>query len=107
MEKVEEMFWKKLRSGMLMEKKIVEMEMIESIINIMIERRKIVIIEKEKMGVEIGRGKLKIEDIVMEMKERELVIGRKEGEMVRGGKVELIGDEKNKELIFWVVERKK
>jgi hypothetical protein len=72
--------------------RLVQVPVVEIVVDIALERRKLVIVAHEPVRVEFGRGKLDDDDIVVPVQARALMPFGKMRKLVGGGEVEFLGN---------------
>ncbi|MNT73254.1 hypothetical protein D3C72_2119350 [compost metagenome] len=65
-----------------MAKHVIQMAMVETAVDIALERGQVVIVPHEAVVVEIRGGKLDLDDVVVPVQPRALVIGRQMAQLV-------------------------
>jgi hypothetical protein len=75
-----------------MTKYLVEMLMVKMLVDIALQRRKLVIVTDEAVSAELSGRELHLYDIVVPVQSGALMLHRKMGKLVRGGEVEFLCD---------------
>lgn len=76
----------------VMAENVVQVAMVEMIVDIALQRRKLVIVAHETMLVQRFARQFDLNDVIMAVQTVALVIRRQAFQLVRGGKVKFLGD---------------
>lgn len=71
---------------------VVQVAVVKGLIDIRLQRRKLVIVAHETMLVQRFARKLDLDDVVVPVQPRALMLGRQVLQLMRGGEMEFLGD---------------